>query len=103
LQLFGGPQGFYGVVLLGQRAVGKKAVDAAVARLAQIDGLAVAAAFFAGHKVVAAGVLHGPLAEAAAEVGRPLGAGGGLSGGLGKLLTTSHGAGGEKEWRKSWV
>jgi hypothetical protein len=103
LQFFGGAQGLYGVVLLGQRPVGQKAVDAAVARLAEVYGFAVAATFFAGHQVVAAGVLHGPLAEATAVVGGRLGAGRGLGGGLGKLLATSHGAGGGKEWLKSWV
>jgi hypothetical protein len=101
LQLFGGAQGCYSVVLLGERAVGEKPVDTTVAGLAQVYGFAVAAALFAGHEVVAAGVLHGALAEAAAKLGGPLGTGGSRSGGLGKLLATSHGAGGEKEWRKS--
>ena len=83
MQLVGGAQGGYGVVLLGQGAVGKEAVHATVAGLAQVDGIAVAAAFFARHEVVAAGVLHGALAEAAAGFGGALGAGGGFGGGLG--------------------
>ena len=103
MQFFRCAQGLYSMVLLGQRPVGQKAVDAAVAGLAEVHGFAVAAAFFAGHEVVAAGVLHGPLAEAAAAVGGLLGTGRSLGGGLGKLLATSHGAGGEKEWLKSWV
>jgi len=91
LQFFGGAQRLHRVVLAGQGAVGEEAVHAAVAGLAQVHGFAVAAALFAGHEVVAAGVLHRPLAEAATEVGGPLGAGRRLSGGLGKLLTASHG------------
>jgi hypothetical protein len=83
LQLFGGAQCFYGVVLPGERAVGEEAVHAAVAGLAQIYGVAVAAAFFAGHEVVAAGLLHGALAETASNFEGVLGAGGGFGGGLG--------------------
>jgi hypothetical protein len=94
LQLFGGAQGGYGMVALGQGAVGQEAVHAAVAGLAQVHGFAVAATFFAGHQVVAAGVLHGALAEAAARVGGSLGAGSGFGGGLGKLLAASHGVSG---------
>jgi hypothetical protein len=90
LQFFGRAQGRYGVVLLGQRAVGKEAVDAAVAGLAQVHSFAVAAALFAGHEVVAAGVLHGTFAKTAAKVWGALGAGSGLCGGLSKLLATSH-------------
>lgn len=85
------------MVLLGQRAVGKEAVDAAVAGLAQVHGFAVAATLFAGHEVVAAGVLHGALAEAAAEVSGALGAGSCLCGGLSKLLATSHEENSERE------
>ncbi|GAB3634861.1 hypothetical protein GCM10027422_04510 [Hymenobacter arcticus] len=83
------------MVVLGQRPVGKKAVHTAVAGLAQIHYFAVAAALFAGHEVVAAGELHGPLAEAAVDSRRALGAGRGFGGSLGKLLAASHEGGGQ--------
>ena len=66
-------------------------MHAAVAGLAQIHYFAVAAAFFAGHEVVAAGLLHGPLTKTTPGIGRKLGAGGSFGGGLGKLLAAGHG------------
>lgn len=78
------------MVVLGQRPVGEKAVHAAVAGLAQVHHLAVAAALFAGHEVVAARLLHGALAEATLRSGRALGAGGRFGSGLGKLLAAGH-------------
>jgi len=65
-------------------------VDAAVAGLAQVYYVAVAAAFFAGHEVVAAGVLHQPLAEAAAGVGGALCTGGSFGSSLGELVAAAH-------------
>ncbi len=83
MQLVGGAQRFHRVVVPGKGSVGEEAVHAAVAGLAQVHGLAVAAAFFAGHEVVAAGVLHGALAKAAPGFEGALGADGGFGGGLG--------------------
>ena len=82
MQLLGGAEGLYGVVVLGQVLVGQKPVDAAVAGLAQVHYFAVAAAFLAGHQVVAAGVLHGARAQAAAALGGALGARGSLGSSL---------------------
>jgi hypothetical protein len=61
-----------------------------VAGLAQIHHVAVAAALFAGHEVVAAGVLHQALAEAAAHIGGALGASGGFGSSLGQLVAATH-------------
>ncbi len=95
MQLLGGAQGFHGGIAPGQVAVAQEAMDAAVAGLTQIHGLDVAAAFFAGHEVVAARVLHGARAKSAVGGGWALGAGGGFGGGLGKLLAAGHGDGGQ--------
>jgi hypothetical protein len=103
LQLFGSAQRFYGVVLLGEGAVGEETVHAAVAGLAQVHGIAVAAALFAGHQVVAAGLLHGALAEATPDFEGALGAGCGFGGGLGKLLAAGHGASGGKRKRLTYL
>src|SRR5947209_8791542 len=66
----------------------------AMARLAQVYGVAVAATFFAWHEVVAGGLLHGALAEAAARFEGTLGASSSLGGGLSELLATGHGTNG---------
>jgi hypothetical protein len=79
------------VVILGQRSIGEKAVHTAVAGLAQVHYFTVAATLFAGHEVVAAGLLHGPLTKATLGSGRTLGTGRSFGSGLSKLLAAGHG------------
>ena len=90
MQGFGGAQGLYSWVLMRQLVVAQKTVDAAVAGLAQLNGGAIAPALFAGHQVVAGGVLHRALAQAAAGGGGLPGTGSGFSSRLLTLLTTTH-------------
>ena len=90
MQGLGGAQGFHGGVAVGQLAVGEEAMDATVAGLAEVYGIAVAAAFLAGHQVVAAGALHLALAKAAARIGGGAGAGSGFGGGLLALVKAAH-------------
>src|SRR6476469_3150333 len=63
LQLLRPTQGFHRGVAPGQLAVAQKAVHAAVAGLAEVHRGAVAAAFLAGHEVVAGSMRYLPRAE----------------------------------------
>jgi hypothetical protein len=90
LQLLGSAQCLNGGVLPRQLAVAQKPVHAAVARLAQVNGIAVEATFFAGHQVVARGLLHLTLTKTAASFGKALSASSSFGSSLSCLATTQH-------------
>lgn len=90
MQGFGGAQGLHGGVLARQLTVAQKTVDAAVARLAQLNDSAVATALFAGHQMVAGSVLHCALAQATLGSSGLLGTSSSFGGSLLALLTTAH-------------